>query len=81
MFIGLVINSILPHFGVLNPISEIPLITTIFIINTFFIYFISLIITKKLNKTKPAFFDVTLLLLFALFPFIAVLGAYSLKDY
>lgn len=79
IFVGFIINFFLPYFGISKPISEIPLVFTI----TFIIMFLWIIFYFRCEGFEKIIPDgkelYPIVLLFALFPFIAVFGAYFLN--
>jgi len=77
MFLGVIINSLLPPFGIVNPISSIPVISAITLL-VFLLMLISYITDNGFSE--PHFIDLNQILnqalFFILFPLLAIFGAY-----
>jgi uncharacterized membrane protein len=83
MFLGYMVNTVLPWFGLIKPIALIPL-SLVFL---FFVVFLSLLsYVRDKDFSNPSFIDsnelfTPVFLFLCLIPFIAIFGSYSMNQY
>ncbi len=79
MFLGFIINAFYPYLGITKPITEFPLLVTIFIITLVLsVMLIKINIKININLTQV---NVNMVLIFILLPFLSIFGSYLLCYY